>query len=697
MATAPVDIPVKVRGLQDLEKLERKFEQLERDVSNLTKKLPKASNNIRGFGSAARQASAGFAALNKAMIKVAAVIATIQGASFIFTSTADLESQTKSLEILTGSAEKARDIVKEIQDFSAVTPFTSSDLIDTSKRLKAFGVDTEKLVETTKRLADVSGATGAKINEVALAYGQVQAKGKLQTEELYQLQERGIGIADELKRMYGLQGEEFTKALEKGQISAKAVEQAFINLTSESGKYFNGATAQSETLAGKWSTLIDAVTRLAQNIGKTLGPALKAILTLATNITEAIVGMINKVNQLLGIGTENAIAKLEREIVSLEGRLGSNNGRRDAQYRRDINAKQAQIALLKKELKATEKIEAINQPYTGPLPALLAGNSKSGKSKATKGLTDAEKELNKQLKIQQRLVNDVNQAYDKRVSAITTLEDEIRYLQNAVKYGEEYADKFREIRRLVMEGVGFNEAFDLVTQRDALQKQVDNANNLNTELTETEQLLKGSYDIIAGELTGAVQGLIKGTSDWGDVLSNILGQLGSMFLSAGFNSLGAGLKLPGFADGGRPPMDKVSVVGERGPELFVPDTPGRVLSNKESFAAATAALSRGGGAASGDSTDGTSSAFAAAAGANQVTNNNRTMMRSERFHSEQVAQMTNPSPIKVSYESTVINNQSYVTEEQFQKGMTQTANRARNQTMRDFRNKPASRKMAGVN
>ena len=128
-------------------------------------------------------------------------------------------------------------------------------------------------------LADVSGATGAKINEVALAYGQVQAKGKLQTEELYQLQERGIGIADELKRMYGLTGEEFVKALEKGQIGAEAVEQAFINLTGTSGKYFNGATAQSETLAGKWSTLIDAVTRLAQNLGQTLGPALKGILT----------------------------------------------------------------------------------------------------------------------------------------------------------------------------------------------------------------------------------------------------------------------------------------------------------------------------------------------------------------------------------------------------------------------------------
>jgi len=42
---------------------------------------------------------------------------------------------------------------------------------------------------------------------------------------------------------------------------------------------------------------------------------------------------------------------------------------------------------------------------------------------------------------------------------------------------------------------------------------------------------------------------------------------------------------PGFADGGRPPVGKVSVVGERGPELFIPDTPGTVISNEESQAA----------------------------------------------------------------------------------------------------------------
>ena len=105
---------------------------------------------------------------------------------------------------------------------------------------------------------------------------------------------------------------------------------------------------------------------------------------------------------------------------------------------------------------------------------------------------------------------------------------------------------------------------------------------LNTELTQSEELVKGAYDIISGTLTDSISGLIDGTKEWGDVLSDIAGQLGKMFLNAGFSGLGS---LLGFANGGRPPTGEVSVVGERGPELFVPDSPGRVVPNNESKAA----------------------------------------------------------------------------------------------------------------
>jgi FlaG/FlaF family flagellin (archaellin) len=91
--------------------------------------------------------------------KIAIALGAMQAVKFVFAKTAELESQTRSLEVLTGSAEKAKQIIVELQQLGAVTPFTSTELIDSAKRLQAFGVEADKVVETTRRLADVSGAT----------------------------------------------------------------------------------------------------------------------------------------------------------------------------------------------------------------------------------------------------------------------------------------------------------------------------------------------------------------------------------------------------------------------------------------------------------------------------------------------------------------------------------------------------------
>jgi tape measure domain-containing protein len=161
-------------------------------------------------------------------------------------------------------------------------------LIDAAKRLQAFGVEGEKVVETTRRLADVSGATGAELQGLVTAYGQVQAKGRLQGEELLQFQERGIALQEELRKMYGLSGDEFQKALSKGRIGAEAVEVAIIRLTDKGGKYANGAIAQSTTLAGKFSTLMDGIESVAKKIGEVLKPALQGILDLSIRAVDEI-------------------------------------------------------------------------------------------------------------------------------------------------------------------------------------------------------------------------------------------------------------------------------------------------------------------------------------------------------------------------------------------------------------------------
>jgi lambda family phage tail tape measure protein len=254
-----------------------------------------AVSKLRQVQTQAQSTEKAFGGIAAAATKLAVAFGGIQAARFVFAKTAELESQTRSLQVLAGSAEKAGKIIQELQQLGAVTPFTSTELIDSAKRLQAFGVETDKVVETTRRLADASGATGAELSGLVTAYGQVQAKGRLQGEELLQFQERGIALQEELRKMYGMTGEEFQKALSKGQVSAKAVEVALVNLTSVGGKYANGAIAQSDTLQGRFSTLQDGIDGLARGIGTALSPAIKAVLN------EAIFA-INLINQLIATG-----------------------------------------------------------------------------------------------------------------------------------------------------------------------------------------------------------------------------------------------------------------------------------------------------------------------------------------------------------------------------------------------------------
>jgi tape measure domain-containing protein len=261
-----------------------------------------AVRNLNQVSAASKTTESAVNGVKNAVTGLVGAFTVVSALKFVFAKTAEIETQTRSLQVLTGSVQQAKSIIQELQQLGAVTPFTSTELIDTAKRLNAFGVEGDKVVETTRRLADVAGATGAELQGLATAYGQVQAKGRLQGEELLQFQERGVALQDELRKMYGLTGEEFQKALSKGRISAEAVEVALTRLTDTGGKYANGAIAQSDTLQGKFSTLTDGVEQLARTIGAVLTPALKAIFDQANQV-------INAINAALAAGRGGGFAR----------------------------------------------------------------------------------------------------------------------------------------------------------------------------------------------------------------------------------------------------------------------------------------------------------------------------------------------------------------------------------------------------
>ena len=366
-----------------------------------------AVSKLRQVQTQAQQTERAFGGIAAAATKLAVAFGGIQAAKFIFVKTAELESQTRSLQVLTGSAEKAGQIIKELQQLGAVTPFTSTELIDSAKRLQAFGVEADKVVETTKRLADVSGATGAELSGLVTAYGQVQAKGRLQGEELLQFQERGVALQTELRKMYGLSGEEFQKALEKGRIGSEAVEVAILRLTSVGGKYANGAIAQSDTLNGRLSTLQDSIGVLAQTIGNTLAPVFQWALTQATAVVSEIQRVIDEANNTGG--ARDREAQFARNADAAVRGMGLNpftqQGMMADMRQRNIEQQRADYRLRQ------QRARTPSAPAPMGVPALLgggggrAGGGGGGGGGASKAASDAKRAADEALRESQRVAD----------------------------------------------------------------------------------------------------------------------------------------------------------------------------------------------------------------------------------------------------------------------------------------------------
>jgi lambda family phage tail tape measure protein len=364
--------------------------------------IRRLGNSMQGVQGQVKNLAMSFDSLRAAVGGVAGLIGGGLIINKIFGDAATLESQARSLQVLTGSATQASQIIRELQSYGALTPFESTELIETAKRLNAFGVESNRVVDVVKTLGDVAGATGANLGELATAYGQVVAKGRLQGEELLQFQERGVALSAELQKMYKLQGQEFTKALEGGRISAQAVEVAIQRLTAAGGKYADGAIAQSDTLNGKFSTLKDNITGLSQTIGTVLGPAVKRILDLAINVIDTI----NKAIKLAISGPQQAEATASIRAGQLPFGGPAAIDRIIGEQRRRALQRQAGSAFLGVGFNEQNFIKLLQQqpefsargqrraalPATPPLlPGRASGSDAAEKEKAAQKRAEAER------------------------------------------------------------------------------------------------------------------------------------------------------------------------------------------------------------------------------------------------------------------------------------------------------------------
>ena len=187
-----------------------------------------------------------------------------------------MEGLNAEFKVMTGSAERAAGVIREISEFAAKTPFDKLGLSRAAKTLMSFGLQSEKVVPTLKMLGDIAGADQNKLNGLALVFGQIQSTGRLMGQDLLQLINQGFNPLTEISKQTGMSVADLKKAMEKGAISADMVTLAFKSATSAGGLFYGNLEAQSQTLQGRISTLKDNFVTALQNMAEAFLPLLKS-------------------------------------------------------------------------------------------------------------------------------------------------------------------------------------------------------------------------------------------------------------------------------------------------------------------------------------------------------------------------------------------------------------------------------------
>ena len=194
--------------------------------------------------------------------------ATLVGGSFglnaFVKEASTLQSVRASFESLTGSAEGARKVMAQLNKFSLETAFSADDINAAARTLLGAGVSVDKLGSRMKWLGDIAGATGANLGQLVLPVSQALSKGKLDTQDFYQILNSGAGkvrevLQNELNKR-GL-GDVMT-ALSKGKVSAEILETALKTAASEGGFAFNGVAKQAQTFNGRMSNLQETISNV---------------------------------------------------------------------------------------------------------------------------------------------------------------------------------------------------------------------------------------------------------------------------------------------------------------------------------------------------------------------------------------------------------------------------------------------------
>lgn len=254
-------------------------------LDELEEAVRKGKGQIRSLADTAEREGDRIDELTKRIGRAAAGIFSIGMAQQFARQVVQTRGQIQQLEIafrtLTKSQEKADELMNQLIDTAAKTPFDLMGIADSAKFLLGIRVPVEEVNDTLKMLGDIAAGVSAPLKDIAYLYGTTITKAHMDTMDLRQFTGRGIDLIGELSKQYGIATDEVQKYVAAGKVGAEDFKRAIQSIRETT--FNNLMEEQSKSLTGQIANLGDAIDMMMNEIGKkTQGIASGAIGVVAT-------------------------------------------------------------------------------------------------------------------------------------------------------------------------------------------------------------------------------------------------------------------------------------------------------------------------------------------------------------------------------------------------------------------------------
>lgn len=346
------------KASSETKNLKTMLAQAEAQLRATTTALKAANNGMEGFANSTEKASgkslAGAIAQGTVMANVFSKLgsAALSAAEGFISSgieyNAQIEKYTTGFTNMLGSAEAAQQVMSQIQEDAAKTPFDVESLTKANQYLISAGENASYARDTVMALGDAVSATGGgndELNRMSQNLQQIANTGKATAADIKQFAYAGIDVYGILADYTG----KSTAEVQKMTISYDLLTQALQAASEEGGRYYNSMNTQSQTMNGRVSTLKDNVKQLAGlmtgDLSSGIGVAIGKLNDMVVAAQEAYKldgwsGLIGKITGLTAV-----IDKAKSSAVGLKavfdalksGEIGIFHGDWDSVYQKAFN------------------------------------------------------------------------------------------------------------------------------------------------------------------------------------------------------------------------------------------------------------------------------------------------------------------------------------------------------------------------